>query len=82
MGCCCSSEDVKKNLLINKIFIEDDLGKYDRSELEEVGTCSICKTDGLSVICKWLDRDFIYICEYCELEMNNRDIVKRLKEIM
>ena len=36
MGCCCSSDDVKKDLLINRLFISEDLGPYNRSLLEEL----------------------------------------------
>ena len=77
MGCCCSSEEVKNDMLINKLFINDDLGRYDRSLLSEIGTCSFCKKDGVSVIYKWIGNDYIYICEYCEL-----DILEKLRDIM
>ena len=81
MGCCCSSEEEKKNLLINKLFINDDLGPYNRSLLEEIGTCSFCKKDGISVIYRWVGNDYVYICEYCELEMDRIGIVEMLKDI-
>ena len=77
MGCCCSSEEIKKNMLINRIFIEDNLGPYDRGLLAELGTCSFCKKDGISVIYKWIGTDYMYICEYCEL-----DILEKLRDIM
>ena len=43
MGYYCSSEEEKKNLLINKLFINEDLGPYNRSLLEEIDTCSFVK---------------------------------------
>ena len=82
MGCCCSSDEMKKNMLINKLFIDEDIGPYNRSLLEELGTCSFCKTDGISVIYRWIGRDYMYICEYCELEIDKVGIVAKLREIM
>ena len=63
MGCCCSREEAKKDMLINRLFIDDNLGPYNRSLLEELGTCSFCKKDGISVIYKWIGNDYISVLE-------------------
>ena len=82
MGCCCSSEEYKKNKLIEKVFINDSLGPYNRSLLEELGTCSFCKQEGISVIYKWLGTEHVYICEFCETKINEHGIKEILEEVL
>lgn len=82
MGCCCSSEETEKNKLIDRLFIDDDLGPYNRSLLEELGTCSFCKKEGIYVIYRWLGTDYIYICEFCETKIDEHGLKKMLEEVL
>ena len=82
MGICCSTDDEKKLNNPSRIFIDDDLGVYDRRIMEEVGICSFCKNGGVFVLYKWIGARYVYMCEYCETELNNRGIRPDLEEII